>query len=100
MATLILTHAYLEPSQRAALRKRAKARGTRVAEELRSAVDAYLAAPTAEQVELLDAASLEVKKHLGALADELTRVNARLDATIAQLRRLRAKSPVARQLDR
>lgn len=95
MATLVLTQVYLEPRQKAALQKKAKARGTKVAEEVRNAVDAYLAGISAEELELLDAATLEAQKHLDAMASELDRVNGRLDATLAELDRLRAQSPVA-----
>ena len=64
MAVLQLTQVYLEPRQKAALQKRAKAKGTKVAEEIRKAIDAYLAGVTAEELELLDAATRAAKLQL------------------------------------
>jgi hypothetical protein len=97
MASLILTQVYLEPRQKAALQRKAKARGTKVAEEIRNAVDAYLAGVSTEELEMLDAATLEAKRHLDAMASELDGVNKRLDAALCELERLRATSPVAVQ---
>ncbi|MEW5889165.1 MAG: hypothetical protein AB1768_08935 [Pseudomonadota bacterium] len=95
MTSLVLTQVYLEPRQKAALQKKAKAKGTKMAEEVRHAVDAYLSGVGAEELELLDAATLEAKKHLEAMASELDRVNGKLDAALAELDKLRALSPVA-----
>jgi hypothetical protein len=95
MATLQLTQVYLEPRQKAALQKRAKAKGTKVAEEIRKAVDAYLAGVTAEELELLDAATRTAKLHLDAMAAELDGVNRRVDAALEEMDRIRAESPVA-----
>jgi guanylate kinase len=96
MATLQLTQVYLEPRQKAALQRRAKAKGTKVAEEIRKAVDAYLAGVTAEELELLDAATRAAKLHLDAMASDLERVNRRVDSALAEMDRIRAESPVAR----
>ena len=95
MTSLVLTQIYLEPSQKAALQKKARANGTNVAEEVRHAVDAYLAGVSAEELELLDSATLEAKRHLDAMASELDRVNTKLDRTLAELLKVRATSPVA-----
>jgi hypothetical protein len=96
MATLQLTQVYLEPRQKAALQKRAKAKGTKVAEEIRKAVDAYLAGVTSEELELLDAATRTAKVQLDEMAAELDGVNRRVDAALAEMDRIRAESPVAR----
>jgi len=96
MATLQLTQVYLEPRQKAALQRRAKAKGTKVAEEIRKAVDAYLAGITAEELELLDLATRAAKAHLDAMATDLERVNRRVDSALAEMDRIRAESPVAR----
>ena len=95
MAVLQLTQVYLEPRQKAALQKRAKAKGTKVAEEIRKAIDAYLAGVTAEELELLDAATRAAKLQLDEMAAELEGINRRVDATIAEMDRVRAASPVA-----
>jgi guanylate kinase len=96
MATLQLTQVYLEPRQKAALQKRAKAKGTKVAEEIRKAVDAYLAGMTAEELELLDAATRTAKVQLDEMVAELDGVNRRVDAALDEMDRIRAESPVAR----
>jgi guanylate kinase len=95
MAVLQLTQVYLEPRQKAALQKRAKAKGTKVAEEIRKAIDAYLAGVTAEELELLDAATRAAKLQLDEMAAELEGINRRVDATLAEMDRVRAASPVA-----
>jgi guanylate kinase len=95
MAVLQLTQVYLEPRQKAALQKRAKAKGTKVAEEIRKAIDAYLAGVTAEELELLDAATRVAKLQLDEMAAELEGINRRVDATLAEMDRVRAASPVA-----
>ncbi len=96
MATLRLTQVYLEPRQKAALQRRAKAKGTKVAEEIRKAVDAYLAGMTAEELELLDAATRAARVQLDEMAAELDGVNRRVDAALDEMDRIRAESPVAR----
>jgi len=55
MAKMELTQIYLAQDQKKALRAKAKANGTKVAEEVRRAVDAYLAGISAEDLQLLDA---------------------------------------------
>lgn len=95
MATLQLTQVYLAPDQKAALQKKAKAKGTKMAEEIRNAVDAYLAGVTLNDVELIDAATKEAQRHIDEMASELARVNKRVDSALAELDRIRAESPVA-----
>ena len=85
MATLELTQVYLEREQKSALQRRAKENGTKVAEEIRRAVDAYLAGISPEELRLLDEGTRKAEKHLKEMAGDLDRVNARLDATIARL---------------
>jgi hypothetical protein len=87
MATLELTQIYLEREQKRALQAKAKANGTKVAEEVRRAVDAYLAGIAPEDLRLLDAGTRKAQQHLKEMADELDRINAKLDATFAQLAR-------------
>ena len=50
-----------------ALQSRARAHGTRVSEEIRSAVDAYLAGITADELQLLDTASRAAAADLDAM---------------------------------
>lgn len=96
MATMQLTQVYLKPKQKKALQQRARVRGTKLAEEVRNAVDAYLVGVSAAELAMLDAASREAKQHLDAMAAELKRLNSKLDRALGEARRLRAESPVAR----
>lgn len=96
MPAMQLTQVYLEPRQKEALQRRARAKGTRLAEEIRSAVDAYLAGVSAEELVLLDAATREAERHLDAMASDLKRLNPKVDRTLAEMDRLRVQSPVAR----
>jgi hypothetical protein len=96
MPAMQLTQVYLEPRQKEALQKRARAKGTKLAEEIRNAVDAYLAGVSPDELALLDAATREAGQHLDAMAAELKRLNAKVDRTLAEMDRLRAESPVAR----
>jgi len=89
MPSLQLTQIYLERKQKDALQARAKANGTKVAEEVRRAVDAYLAGISPEDLRLLDEGTRKAERHLSEMANELDRVNARLDATFAELDRHR-----------
>jgi hypothetical protein len=63
-----------------------------VAEEVRNAIDAYLAGITAEELDLLDAVTLEAKRHLDAMADDLARINGKLDAKLAELAQLKSSN--------
>ena len=87
MATLQLTQIYLEREQKKRLQARAKANGTKVAEEVRRAIDAYLAGISADELKLLDMGTRKAGRHLAEMADELDRVNAKLDAAFARLDR-------------
>ena len=96
MATMELTQVYLERAQKKGLQAKARAHGTKVAEEVRRAVDAYLAGISPEDLHLLDLGTRKAARHLEEMANELERINARLDATFAQLpqgaRKTRRKS--------
>ena len=87
MATMELTQVYLEREQKKALQQRARANGTKVAEEVRRAVDAYLAGISPDELRLLDEGTRKAERHLKEMAADLDRVNARLDAAIGQLSR-------------
>lgn len=90
MKSMVLTQVYLDPRQKAALQRRARSRGTKMAEEVRNAVDAYLGGPGADEIMLLDAATLEARRHLDAMIADLDRMNANLDRTLHALDHLRA----------
>lgn len=85
MAAMKLTQIYLEPHQKKALQARASARGSKVAEEVRRAVDAYLAGISFDDLQLLEEGTRKAERHLMEMVDELDRINARLDAASTQL---------------
>lgn len=95
MPALKLTQVHLEPRQKAELQRRATANGTKVAEEIRKAVDAYLAGVTAEELEVLDAATRAAKALLDGMAADLERVNRRVDAALVEMGRVRASARTA-----
>jgi hypothetical protein len=85
--TMELSQVYLEPCQKRALQAKARAHGTKLAEEVRRAVDAYLAGVSPEELNLLDAGSRKAARHLAEMSEELERINARLDEVFATLSR-------------
>ena len=89
MAARQLTQVYLDKSQKAALQEKARAKGTKVAEEIRSAVDAYLAGVSTEELELLDNASRQAAVDLQAMSESLDATNRKMDAVFKELANLR-----------
>jgi hypothetical protein len=89
--TMELTQVYLEPSQKKALQAKARAHGTKLAEEVRRAVDAYLAGVSPEELSLLDAGSRKAARHLAEMSEELERINVRLDEAFATVSRTRKR---------
>jgi len=87
MATMELTQVYLEREQKKGLQAKAKANGTKLAEEVRRAVDAYLAGISPEDLRLLDEGTRKAERNLKEMAADLDRINARLDAAFARLSR-------------
>ncbi len=87
MRTMQLTQVYLEPEQKQALRERAEARGSTLAQEARRAIDAYLAGVHPQEFELLDRATREAEKNITAMADDLERVNKKLNKMFRAMNR-------------
>lgn len=84
------TMVYLTQEQKSGLARRAKQRRTKVAAEIRAAVDAYLAGVTPQELELLDAATRRAQEEIAAMvrtADELLAEHARFSREMARLRR-------------
>ncbi|MFN7571310.1 MAG: hypothetical protein ACK5TK_07650 [Betaproteobacteria bacterium] len=92
MPTYAPTQVYLEPRQKKALQSRARALGTRVSDEIRSAVDAYLAGITADELQLRDAASRAAAADLEAMRATLAATNRKLDDLFARIERERART--------
>jgi hypothetical protein len=84
-----ITNVHLRPAQKKALQQRARDNGTNVAEEVRNAVDAYLAGVTQQELALLDEATKRTESMLAemaALCDSTNRKAARVFAQMAALR--------------
>jgi hypothetical protein len=77
MTTLTLTNVYLERKQKEALARKAKAKGTNLSAEVRSAIDVYLAGVSAEELRLLDEATRRTESEIGEMNALLDRANAR-----------------------
>jgi hypothetical protein len=91
--TMELTNFHLGRRQKVALKQRAKANGTNVAEELRTAVDAYLSGVTPQELALLDAASRNAEKTIKEMNAMLGATNRRADQVFAELERMRGAAP-------
>ncbi len=88
MATRQLTQVYLDPGQKQALQNQAKKRGTKLSEQIRLAVDAYVSGITREDLELLDEASKAAEKELQAMSEELDRTNKKLDRVFREMNKI------------
>lgn len=78
---------YVTGAQKRKLQQRAKARGTSVATEVRSAIDVHLAGVGADELALLDAATRQAEREIGEMIARLERSNAKIDAILALRRR-------------
>ncbi len=88
-----LTQLYLNPSQKTALRRRAVARGTTVAQEVRQAVDAYLHGIVPDDLKLLDEATRQAEADLRAMAAVLDRGAMRARKFFVAIERIKAGTP-------
>lgn len=85
-----LTNFHLGHPQKEALRERARANGTNVAEEIRNAVDAYLSGVTPDELKLLDAATRQAQSAIAEMNELLVATHRRADRVFAELEALRA----------
>jgi hypothetical protein len=88
------TMVYLTQAQKTALARRARQRRTKVAAEIRAAIDAYLAGVTPQELELLDAATRKAKEEIDAMlktAEEIVGAHARFMAEMKALRKERGE---------
>lgn len=84
------TMVYLTAEQKLGLARRAKQRRTKVAAEIRAAVDAYLAGVTPQELELLDTATRRAQQEIAAMlrtADDIVASHARFVRQMGRLRR-------------
>ena len=83
------TMVYLTREQRTGLARRARQRRTKVAAEIRSAIDAYLAGVTPQEIELLDTATRKAQEEIEAMvrtADGIVEGHAKFAREMARLR--------------
>jgi hypothetical protein len=90
--TMELTNFHLGRQQKVALKQRAKANGTNVAEELRTAVDAYLSGVTPQELALLDSASRNAEKAIEDMNAILGATNRRADEVFTELEQIRGSA--------
>jgi plasmid stability protein len=88
------TMVYLNPQQKAELKRRAKAAGRSMAEEVRRAIDAGLAANelTPLEFELLDHLSKRAEEDIAAMRASTQRMIAKLDRTFAEVNEVRRRA--------
>lgn len=75
---------YVTGAQKKRLQQRARARGTSVANEVRSAIDTHLAGVGADELALLDAATRQAENDIRGMVARLERANRKLDAIFAE----------------
>lgn len=80
---------YVTDTQKRALQKRARQRGTSVATEVRSAIDLHLSGVSADELALLDAATRRAESDIREMVVRLERANRRVDAALAGRRKAR-----------
>ena len=94
MKAMQSTMVYLTAEQRTGLAKRAQQRKTKVAAEIRSAVDAYLAGVTPQELELLDAATRHAKGEIDAMVKKVDEMLSSHQVFLRDMRKVRkAGSP-------
>jgi len=86
------TMVYLTSRQKSGLEARARSNGTKVAAEIRNAIDAYLVGITPQELDLLDAATRRAEDDIRAMIATIDATNARIARRHAEMRRLRAGS--------
>jgi len=84
------TMVYLTREQKTGLVRSAKQRRTKLAAEIRAAIDAYLAGVTPQDLEILNAATRKARQEIDAMvrtADEIVASHTRFAREMARLRR-------------
>ncbi len=89
MATLEITQVYLDPTQKKALQERARKRGSKMSEEIRNAIEAYLEGVSVEELRMLDAASRQAAQEFKEMSVSLKATNKKLDAMFAKIEKIR-----------
>jgi hypothetical protein len=92
MKAMQSTMVYLTQEQKTGLARRAQQRKTKVAAEIRSAVDAYLAGVSPQDLELLDAATRRAKEEIDAMLKTADAILASHAAFLREMRKLRREA--------
>lgn len=87
------TMVYLTADQKEGLARRARERKTKVAAEIRAAIDAYLAGVTPQALELLDAATRRAKQDIDAMLETAEEIVAGHERFLKQMQKLRKGAP-------
>ncbi len=83
------TMVYLTSQQKTGLEARARSKGTKVAAEIRSAIDAYLVGVSPQELELLDAVTRRAEQDIREMIAMVDATNARIAKRHVAMRRLR-----------
>lgn len=89
MKAMQSTMVYLTLEQKTGLARRAQQKNTKVAAEIRSAVDAYLAGVTRQELELLDAATRHAQTEIAGMVKTVDQILAGHEAFLREMRKLR-----------
>ena len=81
---------YLEPEQKARLKRRAEAKGGSVSREIRAAIEQYLNGATPNEVEALDALSRQAEHDLAEMRHDLGDIVAMIQDAMAEIEAIRA----------
>ena len=92
------TMVHLTSEQKSGLAKRARQRKTKVAAEIRQAIDAYLSGVTLQELELLDSATRRAESEIGATLGIAHGIVASHERFLKEMARLRG--PTSRRLAR
>lgn len=86
------TMVYLTAEQKQGLARRARERNTKVAAEIRSAIDAYLAGVTPQELELLDVATRHAKLDIDAMIKTAEEILAEHRRFLKEMQKLRLEA--------
>ncbi len=81
---------YLEPEQKARLKRRAEAKGGSVSREIRTAIEQYLNGATPNEVEALDALSRQAEKDLAEMRSDLGDIVGMIRGALAEIDEIRS----------
>jgi hypothetical protein len=89
---LVLTNIYLVPDQKKFLERQAKRNGSHASVKARNAIDLYKLGITAEDMEVLDKATVKAKRDIDEMIEILDKGAIRVDAFFKEIERIKQKS--------